>query len=171
MSQRVSGYARKRNDRYFTPDWCTEAVLPFLRIRPPGPVHEPAAGNDAIVKVLRRAKYKVTSADIVRGTDFLRTRKARTVILTNPPYGLAEEFITHALGLTTPGGVVAMLLRTDYDHAAGRRYLFTHPFAMKVVLLRRIRWFPKSKGSPSFNHAWFIWDWEHKGPPIIRYAA
>jgi hypothetical protein len=170
MSQRVSGYKRKKDDKYFTPDWCTEAVIPHIRLVPPHSLHEPAAGNDAIVKVLRKAGYKVTRGDIADGTDFLATTKARNGIVTNPPYGYAEQFIAHALDLTEPHGVVAMLLRTDYDHAATRQYLFRKPFAKKVVLLRRIRWFPRSKGSPSYNHAWFIWDWMHKGPPIIRYA-
>ena len=28
-----------------------------------------------------------------------------------------------------------------------------------------------SKGkSPSFNHAWFIWDWTHEGAPVIAYG-
>jgi hypothetical protein len=64
-----------------------------------------------------------------------------------------------------------MLLRSDYDHAATRGYLFDQPpFAKRIVLRRRIRWFENSTGSPSFNHAWFIWDWTWKGAPIIRYA-
>jgi hypothetical protein len=24
---------------------------------------------------------------------------------------------------------------------------------------------------PSDNHSWFLWAWEHVGPPIIRYAS
>ncbi len=69
------------------------------------------------------------------------------------------------------GGLVGMLLRTDFDHAASRRALFEcGAFAKKVVLRKRIRWFADSTGSPSFNHAWFIWDWQHQGPPTIGYG-
>jgi len=99
-------------------------------------------------------------------------------IITNPPYKIATRFIEHALRLTEQrGGVVAMLLRTDFDHAKTRRHLFAdHPaFAKKIVLRKRIRWFePKpgeKKKSPSFNHAWFIWDWRHGGEPTIAWAA
>jgi hypothetical protein len=68
-----------------------------------------------------------------------------------------------------PMGAVAMLLRTDYDHAKTRQHLFgkCSSFAKKLVLTQRIQWFEDSKGQPSFNHAWFIWDHRHKGPPAI----
>src|SRR5262245_49963056 len=112
MSQRVSGYLRKDNDAYFTPDWCTEALLPHLRVRPPALIHEPAAGNNAIVDVLKKAGYRVSSNDISRGVDFLAvTHISTNAIVTNPPYGLAEQFIAHALDLTEPHGLVCMLLR------------------------------------------------------------
>lgn len=175
MSQRVSGYARKPNDAYNTPEWCVEALLPHLTIKPPDLVHEPATGTGNIAKVLRKFDYTVTESDINDGVDFLSLDHSDAIgIITNPPYGLAEAFIVHALKLMQPNGVVAMLLRTDYDHAATRRYLFDAlyqpPFAKRVVLTKRIRWIENSTGSPSFNHSWFIWDYFHKGPPTIGYG-
>jgi len=69
-------------------------------------------------------------------------------------------------------GFVAMLLRTDFDHAKTRQFLFSGcpPFSKKLVLTKRIQWFEDSKGSPSFNHAWFIWDWKHQGAPTLAYG-
>jgi hypothetical protein len=69
--------------------------------------------------------------------------------------------------------IVAMLLRTDFDHAASRGHLFADcaMFAKKVVLTKRIRWFEDSNGSPSFNHCWMIWDRQHRGPPTLAYAS
>ena len=88
-----------------------------------------------------------------------------------------RKFCTHALKLTAPvKWVVAMLLRCDFDHAKRRAYLFADcpQFAKKIVLTRRIVWFVeadgKPKASPSFNHAWFLWDWQHAGPPVIAYG-
>jgi hypothetical protein len=65
-----------------------------------------------------------------------------------------------------------MLLRTDFDHAASRRHLFSEcpAFATKVVLTKRIVWFDGPKAAPSFNHAWYIWDWKHRGSPTLAYA-
>ena len=90
---------------------------------------------------------------------------------TGTPYELAAEFIEHALSLTASSGVVAMLLRTDFDHPKSRQHLFSHSaFSKKLVLTKRIKWFEDSKGQPSFNHAWFVWDHRHKGPPTLAYG-
>ncbi len=173
MSQRDSGYERKERDLYETPAWVTEALLPHLP-RPIKYVWEPAAGGGKMVNALRGAGYEVLASDIDAGDDFLKVKMAppTEAIITNPPYAHAPEFVANAIRLMGPDGMVAMLLRTDFDHAITRRELFGHSlhFAKKVVLTKRIQWFEDSKGSPSFNHAWFIWDWKHSGPPTLAYG-
>lgn len=171
MSQRDSGYERKERDLYETPEWVTRALLPhipkFLR------VWEPACGSGKMVGALEG--HAVAGTDIEGGKDFLVEQTAHNTqaIITNPPYVLAQEFIEHALHLMGPQrGLVAMLLRTDFDHAKTRQHLFSgcEQFAKKIVLTKRIQWIEDSKGSPSFNHAWFIWDWKHSGPPTLAYG-
>jgi hypothetical protein len=170
VSQRDSGYERKERDLYETPAWVTGALWPHLP-RSPDVVWEPA---DAILEASEKV-ITVNRSDIATGTDFLQCTDAEgaDAIVTNPPYELATEFIKHALELTEPRGLVAMLLRTDFDHAKTRSNLFAgHPaFAKKVVLTKRIKWFEDSRGQPSFNHAWFIWDWQHKGAPTLAYGS
>jgi hypothetical protein len=174
MSQRDSGYERKERDLYETPAWVTEALLSHL----PSPdeipnVLEPACGSGKMVAVLELAGYNVHGDDIETGADFLNFNWEYNglwnAIITNPPYELAREFIEKALASTDH---VAMLLRTDFDHAKTRASLFGDcpQFAKKVVLTRRIKWFEDSKGSPSFNHAWFIWDHAHQGAPTLAYG-
>ena len=189
MSQRDSGYARKERDLYETPQWVTESLLPHIPERI-NCAWECAAGGWQMVNVLSR--HLVTyGTDIVSdesefssrssGVDFLAQTRlpqcAPNAIITNPPYELATEFCEHALRLMEPvGGFVAMLLRTDFDHAKSRSHLFRDcpAFAKKLVLTKRIVWFepePGAKGkSPSFNHAWFCWDWTHEGAPILAYG-
>lgn len=173
MSQRDSGYARKERDCYETPEWVTEALIPHL---PPDLyIWEPACGSRKMVEALRARGHRVVGSDIDGGYDFFRieTCQSYDAIVTNPPYETAVGFIEHALDLMGKyDGRVAMLLRTDFDHAASRSHLFgkNSTFAKKIVLTKRIRWFEESKGSPSFNHAWFIWDWTHEGPPTLAYG-
>lgn len=179
MSQRDSGYERKERDLYETPEWVTEALRPHLP-RLPKLIWEPAAGTGKMSRVLARWGGGVVSSDIephplcYQG-DFLTCGALDGVdaIITNPPYVLATEFVQRALGSLPANGIVAMLLRTDFDHAKTRAHLFAdHPaFAKKVVLRKRIKWFDDSKGSPSFNHAWYIWDWQNAGAPTLAYAA
>ena len=166
MSQRDSGYQRKERNSYETPAWVTLALVPHLPA-PPQSAWEPAAGTGKMVRALEEAGYQVTATDIETGTDFLTETRRVDWIITNPPYERAREFIEHALSLADH---VAMLLRTDFDHAKTRHHLFKGPFAKKLVLTKRIKWFDDSRGSPSFNHAWFIWDHAHKGPPILAYG-
>lgn len=174
MSQRDSGYERKERDLYETPEWVTLALVPHIRIKPGMNVYEPAAGGGKMVAALRKAGFMVDADDIERGNNFLACERAdHSAIITNPPYELATPFIARALDLTiSTHGLVAMLLRTDFDHATTRRWMFDqHPaFAKKVVLTKRIKWFEDSKSQPSFNHAWFIWDWQHAGPPTLAYG-
>ena len=168
MSQRESGYARKERDAYETPEWVTQALLPHLptRLR----IWEPAAGAGKMLRVLRAAGHAVVGTDIAEGVDFLTTADPPPIdaIITNPPYGLAQEFIERALACPS---LVAMLLRTDYDHAKTRHHLFGKcpTFAKKLVLTRRIVWFESEKAAPSFNHAWYIWDQSHTGSPVLAY--
>lgn len=134
-----------------------------------------------MVNVLK-GNYLVLATDLVTsGLDFLKVTEIPSSdirgIITNPPYNRAEQFCAHALELTRPvKGYVAMLLRADFDHAQSRKYLFRDcpAFAKKIALTRRIVWFVeadgKPKASPSYNHAWYLWDWSHEGPPTIAYG-
>jgi hypothetical protein len=174
MSQRDSGYERKQRDSYETLAWLTAALIPHLR--PLLRVWEPAAGLGKIAYALGAAGLEVEGSDITDGVDFLLERTLRSgagAIITNPPYTQAREFIEHALRLTEPArGLLAMLLRTDYDHAKTRKHLFGSclVFAKKLVLTKRIIWFESPKASPSFNHVWFIWDWRHQGLPTLAWT-
>jgi len=173
MSQRDSGYARRERDDYATPSWVTLALIPHLPLFT-GKVWEPACGGGKMVAALQQAGFDVVGTDITSGVDFLQQAPPANIgaIITNPPYALAREFIERALRIEG-NRIVAMLLRTDFDHAASRVHLFADcpGFAKKVVLTRRIRWFEDSEGSPSFNHCWMVWDRQHRGPPTIAYAS
>ena len=160
MSQRESGYQRKLLDQYETPAWVTLALIPHL---PEfiGKIWEPACGSGKMVAALRQAGFDVVGSDITQGVDFLSQAPETGVsaVITNPPYALARQFIERALYFDDTR-IVAMLLRTDFAHAARRVHLFADGamFAKRVELTRRIRWFEHSDGPPTFNHCWMIWD-------------
>lgn len=195
MAQRKSGFARLEAERYETPGWVTEALLDTWSIR--GPVWEPAAGNGHMARALgdRLTVYQSDlhiSGPYCRQLDFLAPEAAEYLpagvyqsIVTNPPFGVggrtAKHFIELALQRTRDiGGMVATLLRSDFDQGITRSALFgDHPaFAGEIVLLKRIRWISpltgvpivsESGAGPSENHRWFLWDWRRSGAPIKRY--
>ena len=169
MSQRKSGYKRKRRDGYDTPEWVTEALLPFIPV-PPLVIWECATGKGKMARVLSKAGYTVFQTDISDGTDFLKAPLSPCDwIITNPPFALAQEFIERALSHKVN---FAFLLRVDYDSAVTRAHLFEtcRAFSQKIILRKRIRWIEGSKGSPSYNHAWYIWKKRNNHLPTIGYG-
>lgn len=177
-------YERIDGDLYETEEWVTRALYGHFTVR--GEIWECACGSGKMSRVLEAMgghthSVPVYSSDLFErgygdaGVDFLQQNTlppgVRTII-TNPPYTLAEKFIRHALSLTQPvSGVVAMLLRNEYDSAKGRNDLFCcPPFAKKVVLTSRPRWIEGSEGSPRHNYAWFVFDWNHAGDSVIGYG-
>lgn len=182
MPQRNSGYERKPNDYYPTPDWVTEALFDYVDLKPYNMIWEPACGDGAMQRVIQR----LCPGKLVFGSDiefdFLaRSEKAWQVpcIITNPPYSHAEAFVHQALCLTRDhDGMVAMLLSNEFDTAKGRSYLFANKrFAKKIVLTQRIMWFEPKPGekrkSPTSNHAWYVWDWknEKRSPDYIHHYS
>lgn len=171
MSQRDSGYVRKERDAYETPEWVTRVLIPHIPYYVKD-IWEPAAGSGKMSKVLTGAGFSVRTTDIESGDDFLDNKTHinawNSAIITNPPYKDALKFIDCSM---QRADFVAMLLRVDYDSASTRKRLFTDTrFSKKIVLTRRIKWIEDSTGSPSYNHAWFIWDTKHQGPATISYG-
>lgn len=190
MSTRVSGFTRVPADLYQTPAWVVSALTDVVALR--GPIFEPACGEGQIAAALEAVGLDVVTSDLndyqsvfpAQGhiRDFLECRGAHgcQTIVTNPPYGqqgrLAAAFVEHALELMRPvRGAVWMLLPTDFDHAVTRRHLFAdcRQFSRRIVLHRRIKWFdhPQISSTPSANHSWFGWDFQHVGAPVVSYSG
>lgn len=199
-----ANYQRIDDDAYFTEPRCVHALLGHLGLDLPWLIAEPMCGDGAIVKVLEAAGHQVIASDLrdygagyplrdllSLGRDEFARQRTRLVI-TNVPYEGGAKFIAHLLWLTQPmQGLVAILLRHEYDCAPVRRALFRdHPaFACKLTLTFRPKWRfpaaveaamrartiaegkdPDKKNSPRFPFAWFIWNWQHQGDAALRYG-
>jgi Predicted DNA modification methylase len=169
MTVTASNFERKANDLYETEPWATEALLrqfPVAGLR----VWEPAAGNHAIVRVLRNHGAIVSSSDIetydvehdaIR--DFLNrpyTGPQFDAIITNPPYGKGNRDAVRfaELALERCPGMVALLLTAKFDFGKTRRHLFAdNPrFMAKIALLDRISWGGNGQTGTE-DHAWYVW--------------
>lgn len=193
MAQRKSGYARQPNELYETPRWPADALGEVVSLQGLT-VWEPAAGSGLLADALRANGCTVWESDrepyerrsgMQSGVDFLTAQYPPKVdaIIGNPPFGtggrLAVAFAERGLALMrAPSGprLLALLLAADFDSASGRTHLFADcpEFAVKLVLLRRIRWFDGPSG-PSTNHCWMIWHKDSFVMPIapgalLRYA-
>lgn len=173
-----SGYARVAADAYWTPEWCVDVLLRHISWTNSMilPTWEPACGVGNICRALNRGGYKTIATDLysygygASGIDFLNCDSPPcSAIITNPPYEKSVEFVARAVSLIKPrGGLVAMLLRNEWDSASGRTHLLDRLW-MKLVLTKRPQWSTDTKASPRHNFAWFIWDFSQNSYPRIMW--
>ena len=161
-----------------TPAWATQALLE--RVTFTNPVWECAAGSGAMADVLANRGYEVLATDLYgygnpsvqTGVDFLSVPKFTVgSVVTNPPFSLAEDFISKALDCADHR--VAMLLRLAFLEGKRRRSLWTStPLEQVLVFSERLSFQrnsvnPKANGTIAF--AWFVWTAGFRGAPEIKW--
>lgn len=164
---------RREHDFYPTPKVATNGLLSVESFT--GTVWEPACGDGAISRVLEDSFYDVHSSDLIdrgygeAGVDFLQTSRRTGNVITNPPYCLAEEFVTHALSVAD--NKVAMLLKLAFLEGGKRRRMFettplktVHVFSKRLCMTRNGE---PQRGGGMIAFAWFVWDKSYKGKPTI----
>lgn len=182
---------RKRvdNDFYATPRNAIEAILNEVKLN--GSILEPAAGQGHISKILKDyyPNSEIVSTDLIQreerfgipiqsGIDFLTYEFNRKFdnIITNPPFNLAQEFIERALELSNDK--VIMFAKIQLLEGNKRRKLFDNtPLKYVYVFSKRVNPLRNGeeldeKGKPwssTMCFAWFIWEHNYKGEPIIRW--
>lgn len=183
MSGLLTGNSRaalkeRGDDLYETPPCAVRALMSVEDLA--GPVWEPACGPGSIVGELRGAGLHVVATDLVDyglenstpGVDFLmETRPHGAMIVTNPPFKLAHEFVLHALHLCAR---VVMLLRLAFLESEKRRPILdggdlarVHVFRKRLPMMHRHGW-EGTKSSSSMAFAWFVWDRAHTGPTTLH---
>lgn len=172
--------AVRKDDLYETPPEATRALLRVENL--PEIIWEPACGRGAMVNVLRAAGHKVYATDLVdygcqdseARIDFLMEHSAPTyigAIVTNPPFKLGGEFVSHALTLAPK---VIMLLRLAFLEGIGRGRILdggslarVHVFRNRLPRMHRDGW-TGPQASSSIAFAWFVWDRAHAGPTELH---
>ncbi len=162
-------------DVYPTPAWCVHRLLEDVQL-PGGHWSEPCAGDGAVIKAVNEIREDIVWSAIELRLE-CRQRLMRTgarvriadalespwqlhdeiidVVITNPPYALAEEFLEKALKMAP---FVAMLLRLDFLGSA-RRAPFFRTTPPDVHVLPNRPSFVRG-GHDNCEYAWFVW---HEG--------
>ena len=174
----MHSFADRRLDLYETPVCAVEALLRVETL--PHYIWEPAAGNGAIVRVLRAAGHVVFAGDIIhryfpldREEDFLKTTRAppRTqMILTNPPFSHATEFVEHALTLCPRVIVLGRLSFLESRRRCGildtGMLAAVHVFSERLPMIHRDGW-TGPRASNSVPYAWFVFWRDHNAPATL----
>lgn len=136
---------------------------------------EPSAGNGQIVKVLREGGYdnridavelrpeergtlEALADNVTIGSFFdYEPDCGYDVIIGNPPYSLALDFINKSLELLHPGGLLIFLLRTNFLESEKRfKWWQEHPLSGLYTLHKRPSF--TGRGTDATSYSWFVWE-------------
>jgi hypothetical protein len=162
------------DDLYETPACAVEALLRIEKI--PNSVWEPSCGPGSIVRVLQTYGCDVYASDVVdygwghKIADFFTNDFRFPAIVTNPPYKLAEKFVSRAI-LLSP--LVVMLLRLAFLESVKRTVILEnsglariHVFRNRLPMMHRAGW-DGPKASSAMPFAWYVWERGYTGPTVI----
>lgn len=161
---------RAAGDYYTTDPEAVEKLLKKVGIFALYRIWEPACGCGNISKVLEAHGCEVVSTDLydrgygTPGIDFLQSKSVPdgvTMIITNPPYSLSDEFIKHAMDILPEGGLYIALLNISYL-AGKKRYsdIYSRNYLDRVYIFSgRINCYKNNEQtghSSPVNYGWFV---------------
>lgn len=168
---RLESVLRPMLDFYETPSWAVRAVAPLLPVVPEQTrIVDAGCGTGAILRELGaifpenellgiekdEARFEAcresTDLPVERG-DFLLRSEPCDLVVSNPPYVIAFDFVAHALTLAP---VVAMLLRLGWL-AGQKRAEWHRENPAHVCVLPRRPSFTGDDKTDATEYAWFIW--------------
>lgn len=172
MAQRVE--AKDSLDDFPTPPWATRALMQHV-IGPPAALAdlnclEPCCGQGHMAKVLSDCFRAVWASDVhpygygavrdFRSYSLTSLPTAIDWVISNPPFRLAEEFISTGLAIARVG--VAALVRTTFIESVGRyEALFskTPPavFAQFTERVPMLRGRLERNASTATGYCWLVW--------------
>lgn len=167
---------RKEYDFYPTPTNVIRDLFNNFDLEEYGnKILEPGAGNGNFICVLKELypKKHITAIEIreeekeslsklsneVKIENFLNTSNNQkyNIIIGNPPYSKAIEFIEKAFDLLDDNGILIFLLRTAFLESKSRyEFWQKNPLSRLYTLSKRPSFTGKSTDSSSYS--WFMWD-------------
>ena len=180
MSATNRGGKRKKADFYATPLETVYSLLDnYKNIKSNDLILEPSAGNGNIIKALRNRGFKnhITAVECraeeekallkltndIYISDFLKSKISvkYDVIIGNPPYSLAQQFIDKSLSMLNPGGRLIFLLRTNFLESKKRYEWWQDKIPSKLYVLSKRPSFT-GQGTDATSYSWFIWEKSQK---------
>jgi hypothetical protein len=156
MSATNRGAERKANDLYETPDYTIKSLFNALDLSKVHSFLEPCRASGRISDMIPNRVFK-NWAEISEGVDYLTEEYDEyfDLIVTNPPFSLAKEFIEKSL---REGRSVWYLLRINFLESKDRAEWWQGKEPTHLLTLSARPSFT-GKGTDATAYAWFGWDY------------
>ncbi|WP_253254589.1 class I SAM-dependent methyltransferase [Vibrio parahaemolyticus] len=160
MAKKKTKHERIDKDAYLTPEWCIDHLMPLIDFKSNDVLSEPAKGDGRIIDRMP-AGHVVKWCEIREGRDYLNIKEEMRadVIITNPPFSHALEFVSTALDRDlSVGGTLIMLLRAGFMGSTSRADFWReYPPTHQITLTPRPSFV--HGGSDNSEYAWYCWDY------------
>lgn len=152
MSATNRGSERVKQDVYITPDYTINSLLEYIDFSKAKSFCEPCRGTGAIYnKIPLEEKFFF---EISEGFDYLSVKQEVDLIITNPPFSLAEKFLEKSL---SEAKTVIYLERINWLGSQCRHLWWQNKIPTHLLVLSKRPKFIKN-GSDACEYAWFCWD-------------
>jgi len=177
---KTNNWDRQKNDYYATPPEDTEKFLKVYDVSKFKKILEPACGEGHLSEVLKKYNKNVTSYDLIdRGyqdkqVDFLKENISDKfdLVITNPPFKYALEFIQRGLEISDTVIILAKIQLLEGQ----RRSEVMKDLGLKEIygyVSRCNCWRNGSKLNPKTGKpwsgamflAWYVFEKEYNGKP------
>lgn len=184
----VTRTKRAKGDFYETPAWCVEAILPHLPFDGASLVVDAGAGTGAISAVVAARYPNLEILGVEKNPELVAKARARglfaaefveadfekwsppgsapDIVIMNPPFSRAREFVLHARAIVKRGGTVAALLRGGFLWGKGRRE-FHKKHASDLFPLTKRPSFTGDGKTDATEYAWFVWSPTSRGQIVF----
>jgi len=149
-------YATNTGDNYYTPEWCYENLpIDWTKYRT---AFEPSLGDGRLLLFLEEQGLKVDGRDITwdigEEEDFFKWDGNVDLIMGNPPFSKAQQFIEHALPRCN---TLIFLLRLNFMGAVKRHNFWKENPPSKLYVLSNRPSF-NGRGTDSCDYGWYVWE-------------
>ena len=151
MSATNRGAVRNEFDFYATPRDPIEKILAEIDFSQITSFFEPCKGDGAIYDLV---DCKKDYAEIREDKDYFDSRVMSDLIITNPPFSIALDFLQKSL---KEAETVVYLLRLNFLGSQKRKEFWQkNPPTHLFTLAKRPSF--TGKGTDATEYAWFVWD-------------
>lgn len=180
---------RRKNDLYPTPMGLCRGAMSYLSGRlalseNPPVILDPGAGGGNWGKAIKEVypdskligveidkQFSITDDyDVWFTEDILENSYSAGLVIGNPPFSLAEEFINKGFDILPEGGIMVYLLRVSYLNSQ-RRYknLWKVTPPIEVIISSRRPSFTGNRHTDDTDYALYIWSKGWSGDTLLNW--